>query len=86
MSIGAVLERLRLDERRDRRARRKLRDRRPKHLKPRRAKVFGTGRVTPLDRNAKARIECRLKVLKKRTKDSFKQVRKRLPKAASGET
>jgi hypothetical protein len=66
-SLGAVLERIRLQERRDRRARHRLRDRRPKHLRPRRAKVFGVGRVTPLDRNAKARIECRMRVLMQRT-------------------
>jgi hypothetical protein len=65
-TLGAVLERLRLDERRDRRARRRLRDRRPKHLRPRRAKVFGIGRVTSLDGNAKARIECRMRVLMRR--------------------
>jgi hypothetical protein len=65
--LGAVLERLRIEERRDRRARRRLRDRRPKHLRPRRAKCFGTGRTTPLDRNAKARIECRMRVLMRRT-------------------
>ena len=28
----------------------------PNHLRPRREKVFGDGRTTPLDRNAKARI------------------------------
>ena len=66
-TLGAVLERVRLDERRNRRARRRLRDRKPRHLRPRRAKVFGTGRVTPLDRNAKARIECRMRVLMQRT-------------------
>jgi len=71
-TLGAVLERVRLDERRNRRARRRLRDRKPRHLRPRRAKVFGTGRVTPLDRNAKARIECRMKVLTKRTGDPHK--------------
>jgi hypothetical protein len=71
-SLGAVLERLRLNERRDRRARRRLRDRRPKHLKPRRAKAFGQGRTNPLDRNAKARIECRMRLLKQRTGEPHK--------------
>ena len=66
-TLGAVLERVRLDERRNRRTRRRLRDRKPKHLRPRRAKCFDTGRTTPLDRNAKARIECRMRVLTKRT-------------------
>jgi hypothetical protein len=36
-------------------------------LRPRRAKAFGIGRTTPLDRNAKARIECRMRVLMRRT-------------------
>jgi hypothetical protein len=64
---GVALEQLRIRDRRDRHTRRQLRDRRPKHLRPRRAKVFGTGRVTALDRNAKARIECRMRVLMRRT-------------------
>jgi hypothetical protein len=40
------------NERRNRRTRRRLRDRKPKHLRPRRAKCFDTGRTTQNLRSA----------------------------------
>ncbi len=39
----------------------------PKHLRPRREKVFGDGRPRPLDRNAKARIMVFARALMRRT-------------------
>jgi hypothetical protein len=39
----------------------------PKHLRPRREKVFGEGRAIPLDRNAKVRILTLARALMKRT-------------------
>jgi AraC-like DNA-binding protein len=39
----------------------------PKHLKPRREKVFGDGRPRPLDRNAKARIMAYARPFTRRT-------------------
>ena len=39
----------------------------PRHLRPRREKVFGDGRPRPLDRNAKARIMHRARALMHRT-------------------
>jgi len=39
----------------------------PRHLRPRREKVFGDGRPRPLDRNAKARIMTFARVLMRRT-------------------
>jgi hypothetical protein len=65
-SAQVRLERLRINERRDRRARRRLRDRRPKHLRPRREKIFGH-RAVPIDRNAKARIKVYMTALMRRT-------------------
>jgi len=39
----------------------------PRHLRPRREKVFGDGRPRPLDRNAKARIMILARALMRRT-------------------
>src|SRR5277367_4787764 len=39
----------------------------PRHLRPRREKLFGDGRPRPLDRNAKARIMHRARALMHRT-------------------
>jgi hypothetical protein len=39
----------------------------PRHLRPRREKVFGDGRPRPLDRNAKARIMHLARALMHRT-------------------
>jgi len=39
----------------------------PRHLRPRREKVFGDGRPRPLDRNAKARIMTLARALMRRT-------------------
>jgi len=39
----------------------------PKHLRPRREKVFGAGRPRPLDRNAKARIMAYARPFMRRT-------------------
>ncbi len=39
----------------------------PRHLRPRREKVFGDGRPRPLDRNAKARIMTYARALMRRT-------------------
>ncbi|WP_156964690.1 helix-turn-helix domain-containing protein [Methylocapsa aurea] len=39
----------------------------PNHLRPRREKVFGTGRPLPLDREAKVRITARARALMRRT-------------------
>ena len=39
----------------------------PKHLRPRREKVFGDGRPRPLDRNAKARVMTFARALMRRT-------------------
>jgi hypothetical protein len=39
----------------------------PRHLRPRREKVFGDGRPLPLDRNAKARITTLARALMRRT-------------------
>ncbi len=39
----------------------------PRHLRPRREKVFGDGRPRPLDRNAKARIMVLARALTRRT-------------------
>ena len=39
----------------------------PRHLRPRREKVFGDGRPRPLDRNAKARIMTLARALTRRT-------------------
>jgi hypothetical protein len=39
----------------------------PKHLRPRREKVFGEGRPRPLDRNAKVRVMTRARALSRRT-------------------
>jgi AraC-like DNA-binding protein len=39
----------------------------PRHLRPRREKLFGDGRPRPLDRNAKARIMTYIRALMRRT-------------------
>ena len=39
----------------------------PKHLRPRREKVFGVGRPSPLDREARVRIMHRARALSRRT-------------------
>ncbi len=39
----------------------------PRHLRPRREKVFGDGRPLPLDRNAKVRIMTLARALMRRT-------------------
>jgi hypothetical protein len=39
----------------------------PRHLRPRREKVFGDGRPLPLDRNAKVRIMTLVRALMRRT-------------------
>jgi hypothetical protein len=39
----------------------------PRHLRPRREKLFGDGRPRPLDRNAKARIMYVARALMRRT-------------------
>jgi len=39
----------------------------PRHLRPRREKLFGDGRPRPLDRNAKARIMVFARALMRRT-------------------
>ena len=39
----------------------------PRHLRPRREKLFGDGRPRPMDRNAKARVMVYARALMRRT-------------------